>query len=321
MSLQIEMNDPKIVADHVPAYPYGPARWYKQSNRGLYAGQRIQFGHNVSGKFNAKTNRTFKINVFTKRLWSVALGRAVQVRVSATALRTIEKSGGLDEYLLGDTVGRIKELGVSGWWLRWAIMQTDHVKARFRDERARLGLPQRMEPLDAGTKIALGDVDPPRGAPDGRTSTRAGMASKSTSSAASPENKGFRKGATHAGEMTSPGSFAVDHTSDLPAFKFRVGKGKHVRLTSSGWVRTRPDPAIKAKKQFQTRLLDITRVAVAQRLDEFKATLGRQKTEGLNLTKREEAEVLHAAGRRISILVGREIKARAQALKRSSGSS
>ena len=63
------------------------------------------------------------------------------MKVQARVLRTIDKVGGLDEYLLGDKPARIKELGVEGWRLRWRILRTPRVKERFRAERVRLGLP------------------------------------------------------------------------------------------------------------------------------------------------------------------------------------
>lgn len=56
-------------------------------------------------------------------------------------LRTIDKVGGLDAYLLGDKPARIKELGVEGWRLRWKVLRTPSVRGRIRKERVRLGLP------------------------------------------------------------------------------------------------------------------------------------------------------------------------------------
>ena len=61
--------------------------------------------------------------------------------MQARVLRTIDKVGGLDEYLLGDKPARIKELGVEGWRLRWRVMRTGKVREKFRRERERLGLP------------------------------------------------------------------------------------------------------------------------------------------------------------------------------------
>lgn len=56
-------------------------------------------------------------------------------------MRTIDKVGGLDEYLLGGKKARLKELGMGGWALRWRIWQTDMVTERFRKERESLGVP------------------------------------------------------------------------------------------------------------------------------------------------------------------------------------
>lgn len=68
------------------------------------------------------------------------MGRFVQVKVRARVLRTIDKCGGLDGYLLGEKPGRIKELGVEGWRLRWLVMRTGTVRRRVQGEREALGL-------------------------------------------------------------------------------------------------------------------------------------------------------------------------------------
>ena len=68
------------------------------------------------------------------------MGKFLRVRVQARVLRTIDKVGGLDEYLLGNKAGRIKELGMEGWLLRWKIMQTEAVQERFRQEKMAMGL-------------------------------------------------------------------------------------------------------------------------------------------------------------------------------------
>ena len=71
----------------------------------------------------------------------------MRVRITTRVLRTVDKAGGLDEYLLGEKAGRIKELGMGGWKLRWRIMQTEKVKERFRVQREQLGLPPVEEVL------------------------------------------------------------------------------------------------------------------------------------------------------------------------------
>ncbi|MCJ1459568.1 39S ribosomal protein L24, mitochondrial [Mycoblastus sanguinarius] len=125
----------------IPPYPYGPALHYKQSNSGLYGGSSIQFGNKVSSKNEIKTRRSWKPNIHQKRLWSDALQKFVSVKVQARVLRTIDKVGGLDEYLLGNKPARVKELGVEGWRLRWRVLRTERVGSRLKEERKRLGLP------------------------------------------------------------------------------------------------------------------------------------------------------------------------------------
>ncbi|RFU25405.1 hypothetical protein B7463_g10941, partial [Scytalidium lignicola] len=131
----------------VPTYPYGPSQIYKQSNFGLYGSQKIRFGNSISEKNEIKNRRHWRPNVQRKRLWSTALGQYLKVRVTARVLRTIDKCGGLDEYLLGDKARRIKDLGMGGWKLRWRIMQTESVKEKFRLQREALGLPPKEDML------------------------------------------------------------------------------------------------------------------------------------------------------------------------------
>ncbi|KAG9233843.1 hypothetical protein BJ875DRAFT_377769 [Amylocarpus encephaloides] len=129
----------------IPPYPYGPSQIYKQSNFGLYGEQKIRYGNIVSKKNEIKTRRHWRPNVQSKRLYSEALKRQIRVRITTRVLRTVDKCGGLDNYLLGDKAQRIKELGMEGWRLRWRIMQTDKVKERFRKQREELGLPTLLE--------------------------------------------------------------------------------------------------------------------------------------------------------------------------------
>ncbi|KAA8917691.1 hypothetical protein TRICI_000130 [Trichomonascus ciferrii] len=105
-----------------PKYPYGEATLYKQSNRGLYGGKMIQFGHKIS-EFKNRNGRTFKPNVNRQTLWSEALQRKITLRVATSVLRTITKEGGLDNYLIQDTSARIKELGPMGWRLRYLVLK------------------------------------------------------------------------------------------------------------------------------------------------------------------------------------------------------
>lgn len=70
-----------------------------RSRRGIYDGKDIRTGNNVSFS-NRKTKRKFKPNVFKKRVYSETLDEMIQFHVTASTLRSIDKVGGLDNYLL-----------------------------------------------------------------------------------------------------------------------------------------------------------------------------------------------------------------------------
>jgi len=63
-------------------------------------GKHLQFGHNVSHS-NRKTHRRFLPNIQSVTLESEALRRSVTLSVSTRGLRTVQKKGGLDAFLLG----------------------------------------------------------------------------------------------------------------------------------------------------------------------------------------------------------------------------
>jgi len=142
LCLRSSKNALKEEHKDVPTYPYGAARWFKQSNKGLYGGARIQFGNNISERTETKSRRQWLPNVNRKQLYSVSLRRKVRVRASTRVLRTIDKVGGLDEYLLGDKAQRIKELGMGGWKLRCMVMATPFVRERLNKQRKAFGLPE-----------------------------------------------------------------------------------------------------------------------------------------------------------------------------------
>jgi large subunit ribosomal protein L28 len=61
-------------------------------------GKQVLAGNNVSHAHN-KTRRRFLPNLCNVSLLSEALGRSVRLKVSASALRTVEHRGGLDAFL------------------------------------------------------------------------------------------------------------------------------------------------------------------------------------------------------------------------------
>ena len=62
-------------------------------------GKKVMVGNNVSHAHN-KTKRRFLPNLVNATLMSDALDRQVSFKVAASALRTVEHNGGLDNYLI-----------------------------------------------------------------------------------------------------------------------------------------------------------------------------------------------------------------------------
>jgi large subunit ribosomal protein L28 len=63
-------------------------------------------GNNVSHA-NNKTRRRYLPNLQDRRLFSETLGQTIRLRIAASTLRTIEKRGGIDGYLLQATTGEL----------------------------------------------------------------------------------------------------------------------------------------------------------------------------------------------------------------------
>lgn len=68
------------------------------SRRCELTGKGAQTGHKVSHS-NRKTKRRFLPNLCNVTLISDTLGRGVRLRVSANALKTVDRRGGLDAFL------------------------------------------------------------------------------------------------------------------------------------------------------------------------------------------------------------------------------
>ena len=69
------------------------------SRRCELTGKGPQVGHHVSHA-NNKKKRVFRPNLQTMSLASEALGQTVKLRISMNALRSVDRSGGLDPFLL-----------------------------------------------------------------------------------------------------------------------------------------------------------------------------------------------------------------------------
>ena len=70
-----------------------------RSQRGLYDGKDVRFGNNVPFSLK-KTRRRWNPNVQHKRVYSEILDEMIPFHITTSALRSIDKYGGLDEYLL-----------------------------------------------------------------------------------------------------------------------------------------------------------------------------------------------------------------------------
>jgi large subunit ribosomal protein L28 len=81
------------------------------SRRCSITGKGVQTGNNVSHA-NNRTRRRFLPNVQSTSMLSDVLGMPVRLRLSTRAIRTIEKNGGLDAFLLGMPDAKLPEEAV-----------------------------------------------------------------------------------------------------------------------------------------------------------------------------------------------------------------
>jgi large subunit ribosomal protein L28 len=68
------------------------------SRRCELTGKTAQVGHKVSHS-NRKTKRRFLPNLVNVKLTSDTLGRSVRLRISTSAVKTVDHRGGLDAFL------------------------------------------------------------------------------------------------------------------------------------------------------------------------------------------------------------------------------
>ena len=69
------------------------------SRRCIVTGKRVLVGNNVSHA-NNKTKRVYRPNLKGVALASEILGNSYVLKISMNALRSVDKKGGLDPYLL-----------------------------------------------------------------------------------------------------------------------------------------------------------------------------------------------------------------------------
>ncbi len=78
------------------------------SRRCQITGKGVLSGNNVSHA-NNKSRRRFLPNLQETSMLSDTLGTSVRMRLSTRAIRTVEKNGGIDSFLLGTNNSRLPE--------------------------------------------------------------------------------------------------------------------------------------------------------------------------------------------------------------------
>jgi large subunit ribosomal protein L28 len=74
-------------------------------------GTGTQSGHNVSHS-NRRTKRVFSPNLQQASLFSGALHQTIGLRITTRALRTVQRHGGIDAYLLNTADERLAPVGL-----------------------------------------------------------------------------------------------------------------------------------------------------------------------------------------------------------------
>ena len=74
-------------------------------------GKKYLSGNNVSHAKN-RTKRRFLPNLQNISFLSDKLGRKIQLKVAASTIRTVEKKGGLDEYLINTSNTKLASAGL-----------------------------------------------------------------------------------------------------------------------------------------------------------------------------------------------------------------
>ena len=83
--------------------------------------KKVLFGQNVSHS-KRKTKRKFKPNLFKLNLVSDKLKKSFKLKITCNVLRTIEKKGGLDNYLLS---AKSKLLSTKALDIRKKLLKTN----------------------------------------------------------------------------------------------------------------------------------------------------------------------------------------------------
>lgn len=78
------------------------------TRRCMVTGKGPMSGNNVSHA-NNKTKRRFLPSIKTTKLYSEALGRMIELKLTTHGIRSVEHKGGLDAYLTGTAPSKLDE--------------------------------------------------------------------------------------------------------------------------------------------------------------------------------------------------------------------
>lgn len=140
---------PQVLIPQTPAkYPvyHYELLFFKRQNRGLYGGQQRKRSKTSSEAGN-KNLRVHLPNIQKGSLWLATLEKKISTRVLTRVLKTIDKEGGLDNYLTKDKPARVKTLGAAGWKLRYDVLRAQELK------EARQEVPETKEVIADGTRL------------------------------------------------------------------------------------------------------------------------------------------------------------------------
>jgi len=81
------------------------------ARRCALTGKEVMYGHNVSHSMRA-TKRRFEPNIQKVTVSSEILGRDLSLRIATRTLRSIQKKGGLDAFLLATADAKLMPEGL-----------------------------------------------------------------------------------------------------------------------------------------------------------------------------------------------------------------
>ncbi|KIP01327.1 hypothetical protein PHLGIDRAFT_17272 [Phlebiopsis gigantea 11061_1 CR5-6] len=122
---------------------------FKRAQLGLFGGKTKQSGNNVPFS-KKKTRRTWLPNVHNQRLFSDTLQQFIRVKITARALRTVKKHGGIDHYVMNT---KPELLGWEGMRIRHVLRERQTVQAAMAPGDAAATIPPPRAPVSPSQEI------------------------------------------------------------------------------------------------------------------------------------------------------------------------